>query len=186
MWRSRSCDGPRARSRRVSLRTQPPLACHLEDSTDGSVRRRLGGAYRAESRPMEIWDDRARWPMALEIATGTGHTRPTGMMAEEQRTFCGIVRGRKTFPSERPTATRCKCSVGSTASTRPRANRSTGAAQALHEPQRNEKTRISAGFSRQSVPPQGTNNPRFLRQNRGFRRKTTRIPTRATPELIGT
>jgi myo-inositol 2-dehydrogenase/D-chiro-inositol 1-dehydrogenase len=59
-----------------------------------------GWAARIEPnpRPMEIWDDRARWPMALEISTGAGHTRPTGMMAEEQRTFCGIVRGREDVP----------------------------------------------------------------------------------------
>ncbi len=47
-------------------------------------------------RPFEIWDERARWPMALEIRTD--HTSPTGMMAEEQRTFSRIVRGVEPVP----------------------------------------------------------------------------------------
>lgn len=41
-------------------------------------------------RPIEVWDQQARWPLALEIrhdATGA-----TGMMAEEQRAFCRVVR----------------------------------------------------------------------------------------------
>ncbi len=42
-------------------------------------------------RPVEVWDDRARWPMPLEIRTDR-HS-PTGMMAEEQRAFCRVVRG---------------------------------------------------------------------------------------------
>ena len=42
-------------------------------------------------RPIEMWDERASWPMALEIrAAATG---ATGMMAEELRCFCRVVRG---------------------------------------------------------------------------------------------
>ncbi len=42
-------------------------------------------------RPIEVWDDQARWPMALEIRTDA--TGAVGMMAEEQRSFCRVVRG---------------------------------------------------------------------------------------------
>jgi hypothetical protein len=47
-------------------------------------------------RPIEVWDDRARWPMALEIRTDV--SGPTGMMAEEQRCFCRVVRGIESVP----------------------------------------------------------------------------------------
>jgi predicted dehydrogenase len=47
-------------------------------------------------RPIEVWDERAHWPMALEIRTdGEG---PTGMMAEELRCFCRVVRGLQQVP----------------------------------------------------------------------------------------
>ncbi len=47
-------------------------------------------------RPIEVWDEQARWPMALEIrADDTG---PTGMMAEELRCFCRVVRGLEPVP----------------------------------------------------------------------------------------
>lgn len=42
-------------------------------------------------RPIELWSDSASWPMPLEIRTGS--SGPTGMMAEELRTFCRVVRG---------------------------------------------------------------------------------------------
>jgi hypothetical protein len=48
-------------------------------------------------RPFEIWDDRAAWPMALEIRTG--EQGPTGMMAEEQRCFYRVVRGLQPVPT---------------------------------------------------------------------------------------
>ncbi len=48
-------------------------------------------------RPFEIWDDRARWPMPLEIRTDA--SGPTGMMAEEQRTFSRVVRGLLPVPA---------------------------------------------------------------------------------------
>lgn len=47
-------------------------------------------------RPIEVWDERAHWPMALEIrADATG---ATGMMAEELRCFCRVVRGQQNVP----------------------------------------------------------------------------------------
>lgn len=48
-------------------------------------------------RPLEVWDDRAQWPLALEIRTDA--SGPTGMMAEELRTFCRVVRGRERVPA---------------------------------------------------------------------------------------
>ena len=47
-------------------------------------------------RPIEVWDDSANWPLALEIRTGS--SGPTGMMAEELRTFCRVVRGLQPVP----------------------------------------------------------------------------------------
>lgn len=58
-----------------------------------------GWAARIEPnpRPVEVWDeDRASWPMGLEIRTD--ETGPTGMMAEELRCFCGVVRGKHPVP----------------------------------------------------------------------------------------
>ena len=46
-------------------------------------------------RPIELWDDAsASWPLALEIRA----TPPSGMMAEELRCFCRVVRGRQAVP----------------------------------------------------------------------------------------
>jgi predicted dehydrogenase len=47
-------------------------------------------------RPLEVWTDRAAWPLALEIRTG--EFGPTGMMAEEQRCFYRVVRGEQPVP----------------------------------------------------------------------------------------
>lgn len=47
-------------------------------------------------RPIELWDEQARWPMALEIRAD--ETGPTGMMAEELRCFCRVVRGQARVP----------------------------------------------------------------------------------------
>jgi predicted dehydrogenase len=44
-------------------------------------------------RPIEVWDDRASWPLPLEIRAGAGSA--TGMMAEELRHFCRVVRGKQ-------------------------------------------------------------------------------------------
>jgi predicted dehydrogenase len=48
-------------------------------------------------RPIQVWDDRARWPMTLEIRAGDG--QPTGMLAEELRCFCRVVRGLQPVPA---------------------------------------------------------------------------------------
>lgn len=47
-------------------------------------------------RPIEIWSERAEWPLGLEIRTTPAG--PTGMMAEELRCFCRVVRGRQGVP----------------------------------------------------------------------------------------
>jgi predicted dehydrogenase len=47
-------------------------------------------------RPIEVWDDKALWPMALEIRADL--SGPTGMMAEELRCFCRVVRGIESIP----------------------------------------------------------------------------------------
>ena len=47
-------------------------------------------------RPIEVWDTQASWPLPLEIrAEPSG---PTGMMAEELRCFCRVVRGLQGVP----------------------------------------------------------------------------------------
>lgn len=47
-------------------------------------------------RPIEFYQERARWPMALEIRAEAGTA--TGMLAEELRCFCRVVRGVDTVP----------------------------------------------------------------------------------------
>jgi predicted dehydrogenase len=47
-------------------------------------------------RPIEVWDDRARWPLALEIRTD--RQMASGMLAEQLRTFCRVVRGLERVP----------------------------------------------------------------------------------------
>jgi predicted dehydrogenase len=48
-------------------------------------------------RPIEVWDnEKATWPMPLEIRTDAAG--PTGMMAEELRCFCRVVRGECPVP----------------------------------------------------------------------------------------
>lgn len=41
-------------------------------------------------RPVEVWDEKAHWPMPLEIWTSPHGA--TGMLAEELRCFCRVVR----------------------------------------------------------------------------------------------
>ena len=48
-------------------------------------------------RPIEVWDERAHWPMALEIRTDS--ISPAGMMAEELRCFCRVVRRVEQVPA---------------------------------------------------------------------------------------
>src|SRR4051794_24862095 len=47
-------------------------------------------------RPVEVWGERALWPLALEIRADAAGA--TGMMAEELRCFCRVVRGQQTVP----------------------------------------------------------------------------------------
>ncbi|MDA1053909.1 MAG: Gfo/Idh/MocA family oxidoreductase [Planctomycetota bacterium] len=56
-----------------------------------------GWAARIEPnpRPIEVWDSRASWPLALEIREDP----PSGMMAEELRCFCRVVRGSQAVPT---------------------------------------------------------------------------------------
>lgn len=47
-------------------------------------------------RPIEVWDSQAVWPMPLEIRAEPSGA--TGMMAEELRCFCRVVRGQQAVP----------------------------------------------------------------------------------------
>ena len=47
-------------------------------------------------RPIELWSEQAEWPMALEIRADANGA--SGMMAEEQRCFCRVVRGLQPVP----------------------------------------------------------------------------------------
>jgi predicted dehydrogenase len=47
-------------------------------------------------RPIELWSEQAEWPMALEIRADSNGA--SGMMAEEQRCFCRVVRGQQPVP----------------------------------------------------------------------------------------
>ena len=47
-------------------------------------------------RPFELWDERANWPLALEIRADA--ESPSGMLAEELRCFCRVVRGEQPVP----------------------------------------------------------------------------------------
>jgi len=52
---------------------------------------------RMNPRPIQVWDEKEHWPMALEIrAEPEG---PTGMMAAELRCFCRVVRGLEGVPA---------------------------------------------------------------------------------------
>lgn len=48
-------------------------------------------------RPITIYEDKARWPMALELRADS--SGPTGMLAEELRCFCRVVRGLQRVPT---------------------------------------------------------------------------------------
>ena len=47
-------------------------------------------------RPIELYQEKARWPMALEIRADASGA--SGMMAEELRCFCRVVRGAAPVP----------------------------------------------------------------------------------------
>jgi predicted dehydrogenase len=50
----------------------------------------------ANPRPFALWDDRARAPLTLEIAADP--VMPSGMLAEQLRCFCRVVRKRQPVP----------------------------------------------------------------------------------------
>ncbi len=54
------------------------------------------GRMLANPRPVEMWDEKASWPMALEIHDDP--RAPSGMLAEELRCFCRVVRGTDEVP----------------------------------------------------------------------------------------
>ncbi len=58
-----------------------------------------GWAARLEPnpRPIQVWDERAVSPMGLEIRADA--LAPSGMMAEELRCFCRVVRGLEPVPT---------------------------------------------------------------------------------------
>jgi predicted dehydrogenase len=47
-------------------------------------------------RPIEVYDDRARWPLELEIVADAD--APTGLLAEQMRRFVRVVRGEASVP----------------------------------------------------------------------------------------
>ena len=52
-------------------------------------------------RPLQVWGEKAEWPLALEIRAGGPLPRenpPTGMLAEELRCFSRVVRDRQPVP----------------------------------------------------------------------------------------
>ena len=51
---------------------------------------------RPNPRPIEVWDTQARWPLALEIRADPSEA--TGMLAEELRCFCRVIRGLQEIP----------------------------------------------------------------------------------------
>jgi predicted dehydrogenase len=48
-------------------------------------------------RPIEVWDTQANWPLPLEIRTSSGGA--AGMLAEELRCFCRVVRNQQAVPA---------------------------------------------------------------------------------------
>jgi predicted dehydrogenase len=48
-------------------------------------------------RPIEVWEERAQWPMGLEIAPEDGRGA-SGMLADELRCLCRVVRGLEAIP----------------------------------------------------------------------------------------
>jgi predicted dehydrogenase len=51
---------------------------------------------RLNPQPLEVWAERAEWPLALDIHADPG--APSGWLAEELRHFCRVVRGRARVP----------------------------------------------------------------------------------------
>jgi hypothetical protein len=51
---------------------------------------------RLNPQPLEIWAERAEWPLALDICADPA--APSGWLAEELRHFCRVVRGQAEIP----------------------------------------------------------------------------------------
>jgi predicted dehydrogenase len=51
---------------------------------------------RLNPQPLEIWAERAEWPLALDIHPDP--TAPSGWLAEELRHFCRVLRGQAEVP----------------------------------------------------------------------------------------
>ncbi len=51
---------------------------------------------RANPRPLAVWDEKTTWPLGLEIYAD--QQLPTGMLAEQLRCFCRVVRGEHKVP----------------------------------------------------------------------------------------
>jgi predicted dehydrogenase len=51
---------------------------------------------RLNPQPLEIWSERAEWPLALDIHADPA--APSGWLAEELRHFCRVVRGQAEIP----------------------------------------------------------------------------------------
>jgi predicted dehydrogenase len=79
----------------ASFLTPPGMAAEgfdrLEVFADGWMAR-----IEPNPRPIQIWDDGAHWPMGLEVRATDGAA--TGMLAEELRCFCRVVRGIEPVP----------------------------------------------------------------------------------------
>lgn len=54
------------------------------------------GRINPNPRPIEVWGERASWPLGLEVRADAAGA--TGMMAEELRCFCRVVRGLQSVP----------------------------------------------------------------------------------------
>jgi len=79
----------------ASFLTPPGMPCdgfdRLEIFGDGWAAR-----MQPNPRPLELWDDRARWPLSLEILASNNSA--SGMLAEELRAFCRVVRNEQAVP----------------------------------------------------------------------------------------
>lgn len=47
-------------------------------------------------QPLQVWADRATWPIALDIHTA--HSRPSGWLAQQLRCFCQLAQGKTAVP----------------------------------------------------------------------------------------
>lgn len=85
----------RTASLTASFMTPPGMASdgfdRMEVFGDG-----WGARLSPNPRPIEVWDEMARSPMTLEIRADSAN--PSGMLAEQLRCFCRVVRGIQPIP----------------------------------------------------------------------------------------